>query len=90
MTMPPEKLTENSFTIHAGEEIDVENITDKLIRAGYTRFDQVDSTSQFSIRGGLIDIFPPGADDPVRIELWGDTVDSIANLTYRLKDETIW
>ena len=78
MTMPPEKLTENSFTIHAGEEIDVENITDKLIRAGYTRFDQVDSTSQFSIRGGLIDIFPPGADDPVRIELWGDTVDSIA------------
>ncbi len=46
--------------------------------AGYTRFDQVDGTSQFSVRGGLIDIFPPGADDPVRIELWGDTVDSIA------------
>lgn len=78
MTMPPQTLIDNSFTINAGEEIDIQETVEKLIKAGYTRFDQVDSTSQFSVRGGLIDIFPPGADDPVRIELWGDTIDSIA------------
>ena len=77
MTMPPEALKSRTFTIKNGDEIDIESITESLIKAGYTRFDQVDGTSQFAIRGGLIDIFPPGADEPVRIELWGDTVDSI-------------
>ena len=78
MTMPPQALIDRSFTISEGEDIDIDETVNKLVKAGYTRFDQVDGTSQFSVRGGLIDIFPPGADDPVRIELWGDTVDSIA------------
>ncbi|MCR5206904.1 MAG: transcription-repair coupling factor [Eubacterium sp.] len=77
-TMPPEALRERTFTINTGDEIDLGNISEKLIKAGYTRFDEVDGTAQFSVRGGLIDIYPPGADSPVRIELWGDTVDSIA------------
>lgn len=78
MTMPPNALKERSFSIKTDTDINVNDIVDKLIKAGYSRFDQVDGTSQFSVRGGLIDIFPPGADDPVRIELWGDTIDSIA------------
>ena len=78
MTMPPQALIDRSFTISEGEDIDIDETVNRLVKAGYTRFDQVDGTSQFSVRGGLIDIFPPGADDPVRIELWGDTVDSIA------------
>ncbi|MBE6817144.1 MAG: transcription-repair coupling factor [Ruminococcaceae bacterium] len=77
LTMPPAALKSRTFTIQNGDEIDIEAVTESLIKAGYTRFDQVDGTSQFAIRGGLIDIFPPGADEPVRIELWGDTVDSI-------------
>ena len=79
LTMPPEALKSRTFTISTGDEIIIENTVEKLIKAGYTRFDQVDGTSQFSVRGGLIDIFPPGADEPVRIELWGDTVDSITH-----------
>jgi transcription-repair coupling factor (superfamily II helicase) len=79
MTMPPQALKERSFKIKTGDEIDLDDIAKKLVKAGYSRFDQVDGTSQFSVRGGLIDIFPPGADEPVRIELWGDTVDSITN-----------
>lgn len=79
MTMPPQALKERSFKIKTGDEINLNEIGERLVRAGYSRFDQVDGTSQFSIRGGLIDIFPPGADEPVRIELWGDTVDSITN-----------
>lgn len=78
MTMPPEALKERSFSIKTDTDIDINDIIEKLIKAGYSRFDQVDGTSQFSVRGGLIDIFSPGADDPVRIELWGDTIDSIA------------
>ncbi len=77
MTMPPDALKERSFTIKATDDLDIEDTVRKLIKAGYSRYDQVEGTSQFSVRGGLIDIFPPGADDPVRIELWGDTIDSI-------------
>lgn len=77
MTMPPEALRDRSFTIKSNEDLDVEKTVNRLIKAGYTRYDQVEGTSQFSVRGGLIDIFPPGADAPVRIELWGDTIDSI-------------
>ncbi|MFR5875680.1 MAG: CarD family transcriptional regulator [Eubacterium sp.] len=79
MTMPPEVLKERSFKIKTGDDINIDEISERLIKAGYSRFDQVDGTSQFSVRGGLIDIFPPGADEPVRIELWGDTIDSITN-----------
>ncbi|MBQ7203300.1 MAG: transcription-repair coupling factor [Eubacterium sp.] len=78
-TMPPTALKERTFTIKTGDEIDVDAVVDSLVKAGYTRFDQVDGTSQFALRGGLIDIFPPGADEPVRIELWGSTVDSITH-----------
>ncbi len=78
LTMPPEALIERTFTIKTGDEIDLDETADKLIKAGYTRFDEVDGTAQFAIRGGLIDIYSPGADSPVRLELWGDTVDSIA------------
>ena len=79
LTMPPEALKSRTFTIATGDEIDIEAAVDSLVKAGYTRFDQVDGTSQFAVRGGLIDIFPPGSDEPVRIELWGDTVDSITH-----------
>ncbi len=79
LTMPPNALMERTFSIKTGDEISLDDTVERLIKAGYTRFDQVDGTSQFSVRGGLIDIFPPSADDPVRIELWGDTVDSIAS-----------
>lgn len=78
LTMPVEELKKNSFSIKTGDDINIDETVEALIKAGYSRFDQVEGTSQFSVRGGLIDIFPPGEDEPVRIELWGDTVDSIA------------
>ena len=78
LTMPPSALRERTFSIKTGDVINLEEISARLIKAGYTRFDQVDGTSQFAVRGGIIDIFPPGENSPVRIELWGDEVDSIA------------
>ena len=79
LTMPPEALRARTFRISTGDRINLDETASRLIKAGYTRFDQVDGTSQFAVRGGLLDIFPPGASSPVRIELWGDEVDSIAN-----------
>ncbi len=78
-TMPPHELREKSFAISANDEIDIAELEKRLVGAGYTRYEQVDGTSQFAVRGGIIDIFPPYLDEPVRIELWGDTVDTISS-----------
>lgn len=78
-TMPPSVLEKRSFLISAGDEINVSTLEEKLTLAGYARYDQVDGTSQFAIRGGIIDIFPPYLDEPVRIEMWGDNVDTISS-----------
>ncbi len=50
LTMPPDALTQCSFSICEGDELDIDETVERLIKAGYTRFDQVDGTSQFSIR----------------------------------------
>ncbi len=78
-TMPPKELRERSFEINTDDTIRVEELEKNLVMAGYVRYDQVDGTSQFAVRGGIIDIFPPYLDEPVRIELWGDTVDTISS-----------
>ncbi len=77
-TMPPKELKKHSFTISSGDEINIGELEKNLVLAGYSRFEQVDGTSQFAVRGGIIDVFPPFLDEPVRIELWGDTVDTIS------------
>lgn len=78
-TMPPSELKKRTLEISLNDTIDIEKVASGLVLAGYSRFDQVDGTSQFAVRGGIIDVFPPSEDEPVRIELWGDTVDSISS-----------
>ncbi len=78
-TIPKEVFDNAIFTINNGMEIDIKEISEKLIKGGYKRFDKVEGVSQFSIRGSIIDIFPIGYSSPVRIELWGDEIDSISN-----------
>ena len=78
-TMPPEELEKRTFKISVNDEINIAELEKKLVFAGYTRYDQVDGTSQFAVRGGIIDIFPTYLNEPVRIEFWGDTVDTISS-----------
>lgn len=78
-TMPPDELKKRTSQIKVDDTINIDDVAKALVYAGYSRFDEVDGTSQFAIRGGIIDIFPPNKDEPVRIELWGDTVDSISS-----------
>ncbi len=78
-TLPPKKLLDNTFKISSGDSLSLENVTDRLVSAGYTRCDQVEGPGQFAVRGGIFDIFPTGESEPVRIEFWGDEVDVISH-----------
>lgn len=75
--LPLEVIKDNIFTIEKGAVIDEKAVAIKLVQMGYEKCYQVDSPGQFSIRGGIIDIFDLCMDNPVRIELWGDDVESI-------------
>jgi len=59
------------------EEHPLEALTEHLVTYGYRRTDLVSEVGDFAVRGGIVDVFPPGEDEPLRIELFGDTVDTI-------------
>ncbi len=77
-TIPPQVLEQVTFSIRCGEEYELEQLTARLVRAGYRRCVQVEGPGQFALRGGLLDIFAPGERNPVRIEFFGDEVDTMA------------
>ncbi len=76
--IPRWALNKYSFEIRQGDTINPEKLTSLLVASGYTRAEQTEGAAQFSVRGGIIDIFPVNEPSPVRIELWGDEVDSIS------------
>ncbi len=75
--LPLSALKEQIVTVRQGDVIDVEKWRRKLVAMGYERMAQVDGMGQFSIRGGIIDVFPLTEELPFRIEMWDDEVDSI-------------
>ena len=75
--LPLTYLKRQAITVETGQVIDLEVWREQLVGMGYERSAQVDAMGQFSIRGGIIDIFPLTEETPVRIELWDDEVDSI-------------
>ena len=77
ITIPPEMLRGNSLTVKSGEDYDINTLTLALVKSGYTSCEQIDGPGQFAVRGGILDFFPPDANEPCRIEFWGDTVDSV-------------
>lgn len=76
-TVPPELFEKNVLNFKTGERHDFDILTSQLVELGYTREDMVEGVGQFSIRGGILDIFPPSTENPVRIEFFDDEVDSI-------------
>lgn len=76
--MPPlEKIKEQRIHISGEEAVDFTKLQKRLSDIGYEREAEVDGPGQFAIRGGILDVFPLTEELPVRIELWGDEVDSI-------------
>ena len=77
-TLPPEILAQNIIKIDSTDTINIAALCENLVNAGYVRSELCEGVGQFAVRGGIIDIFATGSDYPVRIELWGDEVDSIS------------
>ncbi len=76
-TIPPDVLSRACFTVSADEETALTVLTERLSAAGYTRCDLVDGVGEYAVRGGIVDIFPSGAQNPVRMEFFGDDIDSM-------------
>ncbi len=71
-------LKANAFSLKSGDTVELSKLSNRLIALGYDRTEQVDGTGQFSVRGGILDVFSPNEEQPVRLELWGDEIDSIS------------
>ncbi len=78
LTVPPEVLSNARFTLKAGETYEISELTEKLLNAGYTRSELCEGRGQFSLRGGIFDVFPVNSEFPYRIEFWGDEIDGIS------------
>ena len=76
-TMPPHRLAELSLTLEVGGRTDLKELTDRLLQAGYSRCDQVEGVGQFALRGGILDVFSPLMEQPVRCEFFDDEIDSL-------------
>ena len=76
-TMPPELLRSLSLTLSVGDQVDLKQLTEQLLSAGYTRCEQVEGVGQFALRGGILDLFSPLMDQPVRCEFFDDEIDSM-------------
>ena len=76
--LPPKKLQERTVKLESGQQITVTDTVKALVRCGYVRADQIDGTGQFARRGGIVDFYSPGGQAPVRIEFWGDEIDTIS------------
>lgn len=77
-TVPPEKLKNNMIKLEAGDEFPIEKLVSRLLSAGYSSVTEIENVGQFSRRGGILDIFAVNMSAPVRIEFWGDEIDSIS------------
>lgn len=75
--IPISDVKEKILTIEAGEILDFEVLKNRISELGYDREIQVEGPGQFAIRGGILDIYPLTEEVPIRIEFWGDEVDSI-------------
>ena len=78
-TMPPELLKDLSITLRTGERRDLRELTDRLLAAGYTHCQQVEGVGQYAIRGGILDVFSPLMEQPVRCEFFDDEIDSMGS-----------
>ena len=76
-TMPRAEFLRNTLTLHSGDELPQKQLVARLHAAGYYRRDRVEGPGQFSVRGGIVDIYAPDMATPARLEFWGDAIDSI-------------
>ncbi len=74
---PMEMFKKSILNVEVGDEISIRAVQEHLVSKGYEHSELVEGAGQFAVRGGIVDIFTPSYDYPVRIEFWGDEIDSI-------------
>ncbi len=77
-TLPPKVLLARTLHLTAGAPLPVSSLPEFLTAAGYERCDQIEGPGQFAVRGGIVDVYATQNASPLRIELWGDTVDTLS------------
>ena len=75
--LPLEVFKERMKTVRLGEVVDFEQLKADMVALGYEREEQIEGPGQFSVRGGILDVYPLTEEVPIRIEFWGDEIDSI-------------
>lgn len=75
--IPVEELAGSQIHFEVGETLDFSSLQEQLVSMGYVREVEIESPGQFAVRGGILDVYPLTEEVPVRIELWGDEIDSI-------------
>lgn len=77
-TLPPEEMKKYRLTLREGQTVSQDEVIAALAGCGYERADQVGGPGQYSRRGGILDFFTPDATHPVRVEFWGDEIDTLS------------
>ena len=75
--VPDPALRPHGFALRVGELIDLEEVAADLVAAGYERVEQVEDRGQFAVRGGLLDLYPATEERAVRVDLFGDEIESL-------------
>ena len=78
-TAPAQRLRDSAITLEVGGRWDLSDLTLRLASAGYSRCDQVEGVGQFALRGGILDVFSPLMEEPVRCEFFDDEIDSLGS-----------
>ena len=73
----PDDLAGTSFTAEIGDTVDLNVLQDFLARNGYSRAQTVREPGEYAVRGGIVDLFPPGSGEPVRLDLFGDELEAV-------------
>ncbi len=76
-TMPRDVLLRSAFSLEVGKEYYLESLLQRLTDSGYSRCSMVEGPGQFALRGGILDVFSPAADRPIRAEFFGDELDTM-------------
>lgn len=70
-------FVKNTLVLESGTTMEMSTLSQRLVAMGYKREEIIEGPGQFSVRGGILDVYPPNCENPVRIEFWGDEVDSV-------------
>ncbi len=76
-TVPPEVYRRGMFVLNVGQSLDMDDLLSRLVSSGYEILPKVEGRGQAAVRGGLVDIYPHHLENPVRVEFYGDEIESI-------------